>query len=37
VATAAAAGIKAASAINADLVAEDITEAVAAAKQYGMS
>jgi thioredoxin reductase len=37
VATAAAAGIKAASAINADLVAEDISQAVAAAKQYGMS
>lgn len=32
-ATAASAGVKAASAINADLVAEDIAEAVAAAKQ----
>lgn len=35
-ATAAAAGVKAASAINADLVAEDITRAVAAARQDGM-
>jgi thioredoxin reductase len=36
-ATAAAAGVKAASAINADLVAEDIRQAVAAGKQTGMS
>lgn len=37
VATAAAAGVKAASAINADLVAEDVRQAVAAAKPHATS